>query len=998
MPNRFYYSVFTCIVIFCCTIVNAFAVGFVQNIGQFHPNVVFQGKFSGTYVFAENDGITFKMKDEKHYADFMHCYHQHKLNTCIDTINGHVLKLEWQGNNLVTPTGLGKQTTYINYFLGNNPEKWKSKVPIFDKIVYENIYDGIKGEFYYSQGKTKYDYIVMPGADVSLIKWRYQGANNIKIKRGHLYVGTSIGDFIEQAPYAYQIKEGKRITIDCDFVLDESVIGFKIGQYDTTLQLVIDPILIFSTYSGSEGDNFGFTATFDSHGSLYAGGIVDNIQGDYPVTFGAFQMVYGGRGAAQAPIFLPSDIAISKYDSTGENLLYATYLGGDNNEHPHSLVVDEYDNLIVFGTTKSKNFPVDSLGFDTTHNGQFDMVLVKLSKDGSELLASTFLGGNQDDAINNGNLRFNYADDFRGDVYVDSAGFVFVAACTRSADFVFPTGSYQPIKSGGLDAVLMSFYPDFKKIRWGTFIGGSGEDAAYSVKVVKGKVFVSGGTTNNTINTSANGYQPAFAGGQADGFIARFDTAKGTLEKFTFFGTPAYDQIYFLDFDKEDNIYFTGQTKGYLQRTVGTYGKDSAGQFVGKINFDLDSLNFQTTFGNRALNPELSPGAFMVDNCDNIYFSGWGSDIDVNPGTTRNLPVTADALQKTTDNNDFYLIVLSREAKKLYYATYFGGSQSDDHVDGGTSRFDKRGIVYQSVCSSCPNIPGNTLNDFPTTTSSAFPINVSYRCSNAAFKIDFQISYNVKADFEPSPISGCSPLNVKMNNKSLGKSFIWDFGDGNKDTAYNPQFIFRGQGEKPIKLYVIDSLSCNILDTMIKSITLTSGAEALFDYDFKPCLSEVSFTSQTQGASSLLWDFGDGNSTTEPNPTHRYAAPGTYTVKLITFHTSGCSDTLDLPFEITGIASGELRLFNVFTPNDDDLNPCFEPLGLVTGCDTGSMVIFNRWGDKVFDGPLPGSCWNGTNQYNNQKVPDGVYFYIIDIERSGIRGKKISGVVHLISH
>ena len=172
--------------------------------------------------------------------------------------------------------------------------------------------------------------------------------------------------------------------------------------------------------------------------------------------------------------------------------------------------------------------------------------------------------------------------------------------------------------------------------------------------------------------------------------------------------------INFIEVDLDKRVYATGQTEGALARTTNTYGKDNAKQFISALKPSLDSVYFSTTFGNRTTLPELSPSAFMVDNCYNIYFSGWGSF----SGTTVDLEITPDANQKTTDGSDFYLVVLNKNAERVVYASYFGGDTSEDHVDGGTSRFDKTGVVYQSVCASCPNAPPG-LQDFPTSPGAA---------------------------------------------------------------------------------------------------------------------------------------------------------------------------------------------------------------------------------------------------------------------------------------
>lgn len=233
----------------------------------------------------------------------------------------------------------------------------------------------------------------------------------------------------------------------------------------------------------------------------------------------------------------------------------------------------------------------------------------------------------------------------------------------------------------------------------------------------------------------------------------------------TYWGSIDYEQIYFIDLDINNKVYFTGQTEGKFKRTAGCYGKDNTTQFIGRLSNDLSKEEFITTFGNRTNSvPELCPSAFMVDNCYNIYFSGWGSVIGIgNNGTTNGLPITADAHQKTTDNHDFYLIVLGKDAKSLKYASYFGGNKSRDHVDGGTSRFDNRGIIYQSVCASCPNSPPG-LNDFPTSPANVvFKNNVSIRCSNASFKLDFRLGYSIDAIFTVTPKPFASNLPMPFN-------------------------------------------------------------------------------------------------------------------------------------------------------------------------------------------------------------------------------------------
>ena len=216
-------------------------------------------------------------------------------------------------------------------------------------------------------------------------------------------------------------KNGKEQEVECRFVLRKNTISFQLGDYDRSKELVIDPVLIFSSYSGSSADNWGFTATYDKHGNLYGGGIAFGV--GYPTQVGHhYQVDYAGGSC---------DVAISKFDSTGSQLYYSTYLGGIAAECPHSMFVNENDELYVFGTTGSYTFPTTAQAYDNSFNGgvpvnvnnsvQFpngtDIFITKFSADGDSLLASTFIGGSSNDGLNTGSpLRKNYADESRGEI------------------------------------------------------------------------------------------------------------------------------------------------------------------------------------------------------------------------------------------------------------------------------------------------------------------------------------------------------------------------------------------------------------------------------------------------------------------------------------------------------------------------------------------------------------------------------------------------------
>src|SRR5690606_11570860 len=211
----------------------------------------------------------------------------------------------------------------------------------------------------------KYDFILQPGASPHLIQIEYAGVKPKINAEGQIAISTSVGDVLESKPFAYQIIDGAISKVECRYVLSRNTLGFELGEYDTTRDLVIDPELIFSTFSGSLADNFGYSATYDSQGYLYSGSSVFGT--GYPVTTGAYQAAWaGGQGQGTNG---GTDIAITKFSLDGTSLVYSTYLGGAKDELPHSLIVNENDELYMYGTSGSSNFPTTATAFQSTFAG-----------------------------------------------------------------------------------------------------------------------------------------------------------------------------------------------------------------------------------------------------------------------------------------------------------------------------------------------------------------------------------------------------------------------------------------------------------------------------------------------------------------------------------------------------------------------------------------------------------------------------------------------------
>lgn len=891
-------------------------------------------------------------------------------------------------------------TWQCSYYLGDDSTKWKTNVQPSYVYTRKNIYPGIHFKQSTLGDYVKSEWHLAPKTNTEQIKIEIKGAKEILLsEQGHLIIDTKVGKLLEKAPIAWQIINNQKVFVSVKYKLNGNILSYQVEKYNHHYPLIIDPVLVFSTYSGSVSDNFGFTATYDSKGHLYAGGISNDAGGTYPTTSGAYQDTFSG-GNNSAPVNLPSDITISKYSPDGQSLLYATYLGGNLNDYPHSLVVNSKDELYVLGTTKSNKFPtVDA--FDDTYNGGTDILLAHFNEDCSQLLQCTYIGGSGPDGLNadltDGTLTYNYADEFRGDILTDEMGNVYIATCSRSNNFPTTDSASQKNKNADRDAVIFSLDSNLSKLRFSTFWGGNEDDAAYSVKLSEnGSLYVGGGTVSDNFPTTDSVYSQTFSGTKADGFVVKLDTTYGRIVKSTLFGTDEYDQVYFIDIDKANRIYLAGQTEGNLTRTAGTYGKDNTTHFVAALDSNLKNLQFQTTFGNRTSNPELSPTAFLVDNCYNIYFSGWGSNIGAgNVGTTSGLE-TKNANWPATDSNDFYLIVMNKEAKGLVYASFIGGTNSGDHVDGGTSRFDKNGIVYQSVCASCPPPGTSQLSDFPTTSSSAFPSNPSIRCSNASFKLDFQITYFTEARFNlPSKI--CIGNTISPQNTGQGTSFLWDFGDGNQDTTKNPTHEYLNPGIYTIQLFAVDSLSCNLADTFTRQIEILESPSSGFELEYNACQPGlIKFNNIQDKDLSQTWNMGDGTVINAAPEEYQYLEDGRYTILQITELPNGCKDSTSKEIILSASAGGSITLYNAFTPNQDSFNQCWEPEGVNKECEEVKTSIYNRYGTRVYSSEKDGACWNGKTNNQGSLVTEGTYYYVLVINRKDSNEeKKVYGVIHL---
>ncbi len=798
-------------------------IDYVKNNGQWENPVLYKADLHGGWVFLEKNSLTFKFINNKHH----HPSEEKNL-----PVKGHVYKINWLNANPNTKiTETDKQPYYNNYFIGNDASKWHSNVGNYRTVHYNNIYPNIDFKIYSEASTMKSDYIIHKNGNAEDLKFQYDGVDAISVENnGKLRITTSINTIYELKPYAYQTINGRQHEVACNYQLNNSVLTFQFPKgYNENIDLVIDPTLVFSSYSGSFSDNWGSSATHDNAGNMFLGGIA--LGSSYPTTTGAFQTDFGGGSGSE-----PSDIAITKFNATGTAKLYSTYLGGSSNELLASLICTPNNELIAVLTTSSTDFPTTATAYDKTFNGGkdtiayeirlpngSDMAITKFNAAGSALIGSTYLGGLGNDGINiNPATAYNYGDESRSDVGLDNAGNIYVTSTTTSTNLPGTAGKAQAANGGGAsDGMLAKFNSDLSSLNWATYFGGSGADASYNMAIDKNNnIFICGGTTSTNIPGRANGLNTTFKGGTADGFVAKFDNNGNSILVSTYLGTSAYDQAFLMDLDNAGNVCIFGQTLGAYPVTAGVYSNTGAAQFIHKLNNSLNTTSFSTVFGSLNSNEiNITPTALLVDLCGNIYAVGWGGNVNYR-GVTNGMAVTGDAYKSTTDGSDFYLINFNSNATSLKYATYFGEDGGvGDHVDGGTSRFDKNGIVYEAVCASC-----GATNGFPVTSGVIGPTNNSNNCNMAGFKFRFDLTALQVITATATPPNGCAPLNVSFNYTATqpGTQWFWDFGDGTTSTNQFPNHIYTTGGTYTVRFIIRDPANCNPVDSTTLTVTVGS--------------------------------------------------------------------------------------------------------------------------------------------------------------------------------
>jgi hypothetical protein len=579
-----------------------------------------------------------------------------------------VLRMKLLGAN-PRPVVVGREELpgKSNYFIGNDPKKWRTNVPQYARVEYEDVYPGVNLAYYGNQGQIEYDFVVNPGANPRRIRFGIEGADAVRMDEdGNLVMAVRGGEVVQRAPVIYQEVDGVRKAVDGRFVLDAArEVGFEVGAYDSNRPLVLDPLLVYSTYLGGGDFEMALGIAVDASGNAYVTGAT--LSTDFP-TANALQ------GAKAGGI----DTFVAKLDAAGSAVIYSSYVGGSGDEYARDIAVDGSGNAYVTGWTLSTNFPTGN-ALQAASGGSFDAFVTKLDATGAALAYSTYLGGSD-------------TDQGLG-IAVDTSGNAYVAGQTNSTNF--PTANpLQAVNAGASDAFVAKLNAAGSALVYSTYLGGEFDELGTGVAVTaSGNAYVTGWTGSTDFPT-ANPLQAVNTGNNLDAFVTQLSASGSALVYSTYLGGSAEEQGWGIAVDTVGNAYVSGLTFSTNFPTANAIQASNGGNndaYVAKLNAGGSALVYSTYLGGSghdngfrvAVDP--SGSAYVTGNTDSVDFPAVRPPQGANGG-----------------NFDAFATKLNATGSALAYSTYLGGT----NVDQGLGiAVDAAGNAYVTGDTQSPEFP-----------------------------------------------------------------------------------------------------------------------------------------------------------------------------------------------------------------------------------------------------------------------------------------------------
>jgi hypothetical protein len=558
-------------------------LSFEANQGQVDGQVKFLARGRGYALYLTADEAVLALRQGQSKAESRaetktgFAIHEHSGSTPAEETTQAVVRMKLLGSNTASEAGgLEELPGKVNYFIGNDPEKWRTDIPTYAKVRYAGIYPGVDLVYYGNQGQLEYDLVVSPSADPNQIKLAFEGADVLETDQaGDLILKTDGGALHLKKPLVYQEVNGAKQLIAAQYVLhgQDRVAGIQVGvqvaAYDVSKPLIIDPVLIYSTYLGGSGGEWGFAIAVDGAGSAYVAGHTGSP--NFP-TASPLQGTLGGS----------TDAFVAKLNAEGSALVYSTYLGGSGDESagPEGVIaVDGAGNAYVTGSTTSSDFPTAS-PLQGTLNGPSDAFVTKLNAAGSALVYSTYLGGSDGDWANG--------------IALDASSSAYV---TGTTGFDFPLAG-TPAQSSPGNAFVAKLNAEGSALVYSTYLG-SGDVMPWGIAVDgSGNAYVTGDTSSVGFPTVSP--LDGTLSGLNDAFVTKLNAAGSALVYSTYLGGSGIEHSYGIAVDASGNAYVAGGTDSADLPTMNPYQSANAGGedvFVSKLNAAGSALVYSTYLG-----------------------------------------------------------------------------------------------------------------------------------------------------------------------------------------------------------------------------------------------------------------------------------------------------------------------------------------------------------------------------------------------------------------
>jgi hypothetical protein len=618
-------------------------LAFERNIGQNPSQFQFVSHARNYAVFLESDEATLVFRAAEHSPILQNAsVTKHAATT--ELVSLHLL----QSDRATAAQAEEPLPAKANYFLGSDPAKWRTNVPLFGRVRYPSVYKNVDLEYYGTESQLEYDFVIKPGGDPKSIHFSLEGARQAKIERsGDLTVRVGNTQFALRKPIAYQIAGPIKNQVTAQFVpYGRGGFGIQVGDYDRRLPLIVDPILDYSTYLGGSADEGIFGIGFDEEENIYVAGETSSI--DFP-SKDAIQKHLGGS----------YDVFVSKFDRTGTRLIYSTFLGGSGFDHAIGIQIDDSGRAYIAGVTLSSDFPVKNAR-QPNLGGIANGFVAKLSPSGSELVFSTYLGGGRFDQISS--------------LAIDQHNHVYVAGSTTSIDFPVTPTAFQKICDGGAqpgfcigDAFVTEFDESGKNLVYSTYLGGMGYDAAAGLALnERGEAYIVGQTFSKDF-PNKNAYQGSLSG-FTNAFVTKLNVTGSDVLSSTFLGGSGFDGATGIALDHRDSVYVTGTTTSIDFPLVRAFqSKNQGGQsdgFIAKLDLETSELIYSTYVGGKGFD---FPFRIAVNSRGEASVIGFTSSTD--------FPIH-NAVESSYRGGatDAFIVTLDRSGERARLSTYLGGN------------------------------------------------------------------------------------------------------------------------------------------------------------------------------------------------------------------------------------------------------------------------------------------------------------------------------------